>query len=97
MVIKYLYNSYNLAKKISTSAANHVLFFNGLLDTMPEYDAKLKKDKIDSIFNQHRWYMIGLFEGSDRILYRDLTKTLDEDKRRVYALIKEEKENEKDD
>lgn len=100
MVIKYLYNSFNLANSISGSAASHVKELNRTIEEMPNYDPEVKVQRIELIWQQNRWYMIGLYEGSTKIMYQTLNKVLDEDRSRIAGLIadiictnKEDKKN----
>ena len=87
MVIKYLYNSFNLANSISGSAAAHVRELNRTIEEMPNYDPEVKVQRIELVWQQNRWYMIGLYEGSTKILYQTLNKVLEEDKKRITGLI----------
>lgn len=94
MTIKYLYNCYNLASQVSKSAADHVIEFNKKIENIPKEtsNAKLSEinaDKIAAFFMQCRWYMIGLYEASGKILFSVLNKALDADKLRIEELRKE--------
>lgn len=98
MIIKYLYNSYNLASNVSKNAASHVIEFNRMIDELPVSEDKIAYcNKINDIYMKCRWYMIGLYEASDRMLYSVLNTALINDKKRIEQFIEDKlsgKENE---
>ena len=88
MTIKYLYNSYNLAAKVSKNAAEHVLEFNRKIENIPKY-SKDAPARILNLYEQCRWYMIGLYEASNTIIFSVLNKVVDSDRERIQAYIAE--------
>ena len=98
MIIKHLYNSYNLASNVSKNAASHVIEFNRRIDEVPVLEDKVAYcNKINDIYMRCRWFMIGLYEASDRMLYSVLNTALINDKKRIEQFIEDKlsgKENE---
>ncbi|MBO7450243.1 MAG: hypothetical protein J6U54_07705 [Clostridiales bacterium] len=86
MTIKYLYNCYNLATQVSRSAAEHVLEFNRQIENVPKY-SKNATTRILDLYEQCRWYMIGLYEASHTIVFSVLVKVTDNDRQRIEAYI----------
>ncbi|MBO4703944.1 MAG: hypothetical protein J5617_03875 [Bacilli bacterium] len=88
MIIKCLYNSYNLASQISRNAADHVLEFNKKIEEVPKY-SKDAPARIMALYEQCRWYMIGLYEASHTMLFSIIVKVIDADRKRVETYIEE--------
>lgn len=88
MTIKYLYNCYNLAAQVSRAAANHVIEFNNKIENLVmTNDTEAYCKQVNEIYMNCRWFMIGLYEASDRILYSILNKAITNDKQRIEQYI----------
>ena len=93
MTVKHLYNSYNLAFQVSKAAADHVVSFNQKIENVPKH-SKDAPERIKILYEQCRWYMIGLYEASHTMLFSVINRVIEEDRKRVESYIEElRKEN----